>query len=72
MEKNKLQLTSVKVHEHLFDEFKVACVRTKFSLQKLTDRAIHLYLTNDDFRTFTGSELYVYELAKNLIKQKNN
>jgi hypothetical protein len=50
MEKNKLQLTSVKVHEHLFDEFKVACVRTKFSLQKLTDRAIHLYLTNDDFR----------------------
>ena len=50
MEKNKLQLTSVKVHEHLFDEFKVACVRTKFSLHKLTDRAIHLYLTNDDFR----------------------
>jgi len=50
MENNKLQLTSVKVHEHLFDEFKVACVRTKFSLQKLTDRAIHLYLTNDDFR----------------------
>ena len=50
MEKNKLQLTSVKVHEHLFDEFKVAWVRTKFSLQKLTDRAIHLYLTNDDFR----------------------
>ena len=50
MEKNKLQLTSVKVHEHLFDEFKVACVRTKFSLQKLTDRAMHLYLTNEDFR----------------------
>ena len=50
MEKNKLQLTSVKVHEHLFDEFKVMCVRTKFSLQKLTDRAMHLYLTSDEFR----------------------
>jgi len=50
MEKNKLQLTSVKVHEHLFDEFKVACVRTKFSLQKLTDRAMHLYLTSEEFR----------------------
>ena len=35
MTKDKLQLTSVKVHRHLFDEFKVECVRTKFSLQKL-------------------------------------
>ena len=44
------KLTSVKVNEGLFEEFKVLCVRTKFSLQKLTDRCMHLYLTNDDFR----------------------
>ena len=44
------KLTSVKVNEDLFEEFKVLCVRTKFSLQKLTDRCMHLYLTNDDFR----------------------
>ena len=44
------KLTSVKVNEELFDEFKVLCVRTKFSLQKLVDRSIHLYLTNDDYR----------------------
>jgi hypothetical protein len=44
------KLTSVKVNEELFEEFKVMCVRTKFSLQKLVDRSIHLYLTNDDFR----------------------
>ena len=50
MTKDKLQLTSVKVHRHLFDEFKVECVRTKFSLQKLADRALYLYLTNEDFR----------------------
>ena len=48
MEKNKL--TSVKVNEELFEEFKVLCVRTKFSLQKLVDRSIHLYLTNEDFK----------------------
>jgi hypothetical protein len=48
MDKNKL--TSVKVNEELFEEFKVMCVRTKFSLQKLVDRSIHLYLTNDDYR----------------------
>ena len=50
MTKDKLQLTSVKVHRHLFDEFKVECVRTKFSLQKLADRALYWYLTDEDFK----------------------
>jgi hypothetical protein len=44
------KLTSVKVSEELFEEFKVLCVRTKFSLQKLVDRSIHMYLTSEDFR----------------------
>lgn len=44
------KLTSVKVSEELFEEFKVLCVRTKFSLQKLVDRSIHLYLTDEDFK----------------------
>lgn len=48
MAENKL--TSVKVSEELFEEFKVLCVRTKFSLQKLVDRSIHMYLTNEDYR----------------------
>ena len=43
-------LTSVKIDSELFDEFKIACVRHKFSFQKLADRAIHLYLTDDEFR----------------------
>jgi hypothetical protein len=47
---DKNKLTSVKVNEELFEEFKVLCVRTKFSLQKLVDRSIHLYLTNDDYK----------------------
>jgi hypothetical protein len=45
-----MTLTSVKIHTDLFDEFKVSCVRHKFSFQKLADRAIHLYLTDDNFR----------------------
>jgi hypothetical protein len=44
------KLTSVKVSEELFEEFKVLCVRTKFSLQKLVDRSMYLYLTNDDYK----------------------
>ena len=45
-----MTLTSVKIQSELFNEFKVSCLRHKFSFQKLADRAIHLYLTNEDFR----------------------
>ena len=46
----KLTLTSVKVHQELFDDFKVASIKNKFNLQKLTNRAIHLYLSDENFR----------------------
>tara|TARA_R110000751_G_scaffold261125_1_gene360488 strand:+ start:55 stop:420 length:366 start_codon:yes stop_codon:yes gene_type:complete len=49
-DKKSMTLTSVKVKSNLFENFKVECVRRKFSFQKLSDRAIHLYLTDDDFR----------------------
>lgn len=48
--KKEMTLTSVKIQSELFDEFKVSCVRHKFSFQKLADRAIHLYLTDENFR----------------------
>jgi|TARA_R110000851_G_scaffold319305_1_gene483597 hypothetical protein len=48
--KKEMTLTSVKVQSELFDDFKVACVRHKFSLQKLADRAIHLYLSDEEFK----------------------
>ena len=46
----KMTLTSVKVKSELFENFKIECVRRKFSFQKLADRALFLYLTDDDFR----------------------
>ena len=46
----KMTLTSVKVQSQLFENFKVECVRRKFSFQKLADRSIFLYLTDEDFR----------------------
>jgi hypothetical protein len=49
-EEKKMILTSVKVRGDLFQEFRVECVRRKFSFQKLADRALFLYLTNEDFR----------------------
>ena len=44
------KLTSVRVEQELFEQFKIQCVRHKFSFQKLADRAIFLYLTDDRFR----------------------
>jgi hypothetical protein len=54
---NKMQLTSVKVPEDLFEQFKIACVKYKFSVQKLTERSMFLYLTNEDFRKSIHNQL---------------
>jgi hypothetical protein len=63
MSKDKV-LTSVKLPEKLFEEFKVECIRTKFSIQKLTERAMYLYMIDSEFKknihnvldtAFTGS-----------------
>ena len=50
MASKDMTLTSVKVQTDLFQEFRVECVKRKFSFQKLSDRAIHLFLTDEDFR----------------------
>ena len=38
------------------ENFKIECVKRKFSFQKLSDRAIYLYLTNEDFRKQINSQ----------------
>jgi hypothetical protein len=50
MAKKDMTLTSVKIKSDLFETFKIECVKRKFSFQKLADRAIHLYLTDEEFR----------------------
>ena len=46
----KMTLTGVKVKSDLFENFKIECVKRKFSFQKLADRALFLYLTDENFR----------------------
>lgn len=47
---NKPILTSVKVDKDLFETFKIECVKRKFSLNKLVNRTIDLYLNDENFR----------------------
>ena len=48
--KKPMTLTSVKVQTDLFNDLKIECVKRKFSFQKLADRTLFLYLTDEDFR----------------------
>jgi hypothetical protein len=50
MAKKESTLTSVKIDSQLWEEFRIESIKRKFSFQKLADRAIHLYLTSEDFR----------------------
>ena len=50
MAQKEMTITSVKVKADLFENFKIECVRRKFSFQKLADRSIFLYLTDEEFR----------------------
>ena len=45
-----IKLTSVKIIESLYNKFKLKTVNSKMTLQKLTNRSIDLYLTEDSFR----------------------
>ena len=50
MAKGNLKLTSVKVDADVFEEFKVECLRDKFTLQKLVNTSLLLYLKDEDFK----------------------
>ncbi len=50
MGKKDHSLTSISLPDRILEDFKVASIRNKFSLQKLTERAMFLYLTDETFR----------------------
>ena len=63
---NNSKLTSVKILEDLYKKFKSVTVNTKMTLQKLTNRSIDLYLTDEQYKqtlethdnlTISGSNL---------------
>ena len=44
------KLTSVKILESLYERFKLNTVNTKMTLQKLTNRSVDRFLTDEQFR----------------------
>ena len=44
------KLTSVKLMEGLYNEFKAQTVNTEMTLQKLANRCVDMYLSDEKFR----------------------
>ena len=45
-----LKLTSVKLFDNLYKKFKISNLDDNFTLQKLINRSMDLYVHNEDFR----------------------
>ena len=59
------KLTSVKILESLYERFKLNTVNTKMTLQKLTNRSVDRFLTDEKYR----EEIETYD---NLIVSGSN
>jgi len=59
------KLTSVKIIESLYEKFKLNTVNTKMTLQKLTNRSVDRFLTDEKYR----EEIETYD---NLIVSGSN
>ena len=59
------KLTSVKIIEHLYNRFKLNTVNTKMTLQKLTNRSVDRFLTDEKFK----QEIETYD---NLVASGSN
>ena len=59
------KLTSVKILEDLYERFKLNTVNTKMTLQKLTNRSVDRFLTDEKYR----EEIETYD---NLIVSGSN
>ena len=60
MANTNLKLTSVKIDNELWDKFRIECIKRKFSFQKLSERAVDLYMNDEEFRrTITNHDLKI-------------
>ena len=59
------KLTSVKILENLYERFKLNTVNTKMTLQKLTNRSVDRFLTDEKFK----EEIETYD---NLVVSGSN
>jgi hypothetical protein len=66
-ETNKRVLTSVKIPQVLYEDFKTASIRTRLGLQDIVERSIYLYITDPEFRMTIHQQYSTYYTGSNII-----
>jgi hypothetical protein len=66
--KAKRVITSVKIPQVLYEDFKVTSVKTKMNLQDIVERAMFMYLTDSNFRQSIHEQYNTYYTGSNLIE----
>jgi hypothetical protein len=67
MTNKKRIITSVKIPDNLYEDFKIINVRTKMNLQDLVERTIFLYLTEGNFRETIHSQFNTYYTGSDIL-----
>ena len=66
--KTKRVITSVKIPQTLYEDFKVTCVKTKFGLQDIVERSMYMYLTDAKFRQAIHEQYNTYYTGSSIIE----
>ena len=66
--KAKRVITSVKIPETLYEDFKVTSIKTKMNLQDIVERAMFMYLTDSNFRQNIHQQYNTYYTGSTLIE----
>ncbi len=53
-------LTSVRVKEKLFEDFKQTATANKITMRNLLERSMYLYMTNDEFKRTINNQVGVH------------
>lgn len=53
-------LTSVRVKEKLFEDFKQTATVNKITMRNLLERAMYLYMTDDEFKRTINNQVGVH------------
>lgn len=52
-------LTTVRLQDKLFEDFKAEAVKNKITMRNLLERAMFLYMTDESFRRIINNQLNV-------------
>jgi hypothetical protein len=67
-----LKLTSVKLLDNLYKKFKISNLDDSFTLQKLVNRSMDLYVHNERFTSFCNVKLSSKLLILNFLYRLSN